>query len=196
MRKYVFLVLLVFWVSGAKYALGFVLTPLEAFARIPLNFFENTVEGLTEEQKNELLLWGRTAPWYIKDAGSEHMVLESSVAPENQVLVQLFPSEHSLVLAIGTDAGPLCAMELWQLDEHGRVVPYPQPEEPSVFDFFLDKRYLPPDVSASMFFCVRRGGLEAVPLFWNSTGIAFVSVQNAMYYVWDGNRFSARKIEK
>lgn len=196
MQRVFFLVCLLVCMGGAKSAMAYTLTPQEAFARIPLNFFENTMEGLNEDQKNELLIWGRTSNWQIKEAGAEHMVLESLLASENKVLVQLFNAEHSLVLAIGTDAGPLCAMELWLLDEHGRVVPYPQPEEPSLFDFFQDKRYIPPDASASILFCVRRGGLEAVPLFWTNTGIASVPVQNAVYYVWDGTRFSPRVLEK
>ncbi len=196
MQKFFFLLCLLVCVGWVKNALAYTLSTLEAFARITLNFFENTMEGLDEEQKNELLIWGRTSTWQIKEVGTEHMVVESLLAPENKVLVQLFSAEHSLVLAIGTDTGPLCAMELWLLDEHGRVVPYPQPEEPSLFDFFQDKRYIPPDASASMFFCVRRGGLEAVPLFWTSTGIASVPVQNAVYYVWDGTHFSPRILEK
>ncbi len=165
------------------------------FWRLPTTIFENTVPGLSENEKYELLVQGATEHWAIRH--SSHDVLEIAEAPDGDstVLLRLFRGNGYVLAAIGTDSGPVCSTELWRLDARGGAEPAASPPEPNILDFFAPGTRIPPDVTASLPFCVRPEGLEVRPLFWTSIGLAHVPVDNAVFYVWTGTRFSKRIVE-
>ena len=165
------------------------------FWRLPTTIFENTVPGLSENEKYELLVQGATEHWVIRH--SSHDVLEIAEAPDGDstVLLRLFRGNGYVLAAIGTDSGPVCSTELWRLDARGGAEPAASPPEPNILDFFAPGTRIPPDVTASLPFCVRPEGLAVRPLFWTSIGLAHVPVDNAVFYVWTGTRFSKRIVE-
>ena len=148
------------------------------FWRLPTTIFENTVPGLSENEKYELLVQGATEHWAIRH--SSHDVLEIAEAPDGDstVLLRLFRGNGYVLAAIGTDSEPAAS-----------------PPEPNILDFFAPGTRIPPDVTASLPFCVRPEGLEVRPLFWTSIGLAHVPGDNAVFYVWTGTRFSKRIVE-
>ena len=93
------------------------------FWRLPTTIFENTVPGLSENEKYELLVQGATEHWAIRH--SSHDVLEIAEAPDGDstVLLRLFRGNGYVLAAIGTDSGPVCSTELWRLDARGGAVP-------------------------------------------------------------------------
>lgn len=164
------------------------------FWRLPTTIFENTVPGLSESEKYELLVQGATEHWAIRH--SSHDVLEISEVPDGEatVLLRVFRGNGYVLAAVGTDSGPVCSTELWRLDAGGGAEPVDTPPEPNILDFFAPGTRIPPDVTASLPFCVRPEGLEVRPLFWTSIGLAHVPVDNAVFYVWTGTRFSKRVV--
>lgn len=165
------------------------------FWRLPTTIFDNTVPGLSESEKYELLVQGATDHWAIRH--SSHDTLEIAEVPggDATVLLRLFRGQGYLLAAIGTDSGPVCSTELWRLDARGGAEPVDTPPEPDILDFFAPGTRIPPDVTASLPFCVRPEGLEVRPLFWTSIGLAHVPVDNAVFYVWTGAKFSKRIVE-
>lgn len=163
-----------------------------AFWHLPSTIFENTVPGLSESEKDELLIQGVTEHWVIRRSSFDVLEIAESPDAEAEVLVRVFRGQGYALVAIGTDSGPVCSTELWRLDARGGAKPVDTPPEPDILDFFAPDTRIPPDVTASLPFCVRPEGLEVRPLFWTSTGLAHVPVDNAVFYVWTGSRFSKR----
>lgn len=162
--------------------------------RLPTTIFENTPEGLSENEKYELLVQGATEHWAICTSSPDMLELKALPDGDSSVLLRLFRGEGYTVAAIGTDTGPVCSIELWRLDVKGGAEPMDVPDEPDILDFFAPGTRIPPDVTASLPFCVRPDGLEVRPLFWTSIGLAHVMVDNAVFYLWTGTRFSKRVV--
>jgi hypothetical protein len=110
------------------------------------------------------------------------------------VLLSLFRGNGSAIAALGTEVGPICVTELWLLSGSGRITPAQAPPDPHIRDFFASDRSIPSDLTASFPFCVRPEGLEVQPLFWTPTGLAHIQVDHAVFYVWNGARFSKRVV--
>lgn len=163
--------------------------------RLPTTIFENTPEGLSESEKYELLVQGATEHWVIRASTPDMLELEALPDGDSSVLLRLFRGDGYTVAAIGTDTGPVCTTELWTLNAQGGAEPMDAPDEPDILDFFAPGTRIPPDVTASLPFCVRPTGLEVRPLFWTSIGLAHVMVDNAVFYVWTGTRFSKRVVK-
>lgn len=164
------------------------------FWRLPTTIFENTVPGLSESEKYELLVQGATEHWVIRSSTPDVLEIIEAPAGDSTVLLRLFRGDGYVLAAIGTDSGPVCSTELWRLDARGGAEPVDPPPEPDILDFFAPGTRIPPDVTASLPFCVRPEGLEVRPLFWTSIGLAHVPVDNAVFYVWTGSRFGKRVV--
>ena len=94
-----------------------------------------------------------------------------------------------MLAAIGTLGGEMCTVELWRVDSSCRVVPVDTPQEPAVEEFFAEGQSLPADVYPSVNICLGNGGLMAVPIFWNATGMVHLPHAHDISYQWDGRRF-------
>ena len=68
-------------------------------------------------------------------------------------------------------------------------MPTDTPQEPDITAFFAPGRKMPPDVQATVMICLGLGGLKAQPLFWTSTGMAHVPVDNDVSFQWNGKSF-------
>lgn len=169
-------------------------TARSIFWRLPTTIFENTVQGLSEEEKYELFTLGGSQNWVVRKATRDTIELKSRPDEDSTVILTLFrqPGSPRLVAAIGTDTGSMCATELWSVDSTGRASPMATPPDPSLYDFFNPGTPIPADVTASLPFCVHPAGLEVRPLFWTSTGVAHVMVDNAVFYLWTDAHFSKR----
>lgn len=169
-------------------------TARSVFWLLPATIFESTPDGLDPEEKDELLVHGKSGHWVVLESTPDLLEIASRPRGESTVLVRLFRrrEDPGLMVAVGTDSGPVCAAELWDVDARGRATPAEPPAEPDLLDFFAPGTRVPPDVTASLPLCVTEEGLRVRPLFWTSTGLAHVMVDNAVFYVWTGSRFSKR----
>lgn len=182
---------------GATPVQGGELTAREYFRMLPATIFENTPEGLPEEEKLRLLETGRTEFWELRRETDDLLTLASLPFGESGVMLRVFRNEGEghgksskrTLLALGTTGSPLCTLELWRADASGRIVPVDTPDEPSPKDYFSAQSPMPPDVRLSILFCVEEEGLEAVPVFWNESGMLFVPVQNRVHYGWRDGQF-------
>lgn len=171
----------------------------EFFVRVPLTLFENTPEGLSDEERLELLETGSSSFWKIIDESEWTLTMQSLPFGESEVSVRLFPQKSQggggqefILAALGTRSTAMCTIEMWREDKNGRMVPEDTPAEPPVTDFFSPKSRIPKDLEPTVLICLGASGLEAMPIFWNASGMAHIPVDNTVSYEWTGTAFEKR----
>ena len=167
------------------------LTAREAFSALPTSIFENTAEGLEDEDKQQLLEEGQSEFWELAGESRDVIVFRALPFRDSGVALRLFrdADDGSAVAAIGTLGTELCTVELWRVDASGRTVPVDVPQEPDIPEFFAKGQPVPDDVNPSVLICLGMGGLRAHPVFWNKTGMLYLPLANEIGYRWDGHRF-------
>ena len=188
---YLLLVLLLAALSSPAVAAENDVTVRSIFALLPESIFENTPEGLSPPEKQKLLTAGHSAFWEVAGETEDVMVFASLPLRDTAVALRLFrhATDGSVLAAFGTLGGSVCTLELWRVDATGRAVPIDTPQEPDITTFFASDRKMPPDVQATVMICLGLGGLKAQPLFWTSTGMAHVPVDNDVSFQWNGKSF-------
>lgn len=166
-------------------------TARSIFALLPESIFENTPEGLSPPEKQKLLSNGHSEFWEIAGETEDVLVFASLPFRDTAVALRLFrnTADGSVQAAFGTLGGAVCTLELWRVDATGRAVPVDTPQEPDINAFFAQGRKMPPDVQANVMICLGLGGLKAQPMFWTSTGMAHVPVDNDVSFQWNGKSF-------
>lgn len=172
------------------------LTALEIFARLPITLFENTAEGLSEEEKLRLIEQGSSAFWDVERLDDDRLVLVSRPFGETRVMLRVFRGGDRLLAALGTSGGAMCALELWEEDATGGFVPAAAPEETALADFLARGRRLGQELSPAFMLCLQDDGLEVRPLFWGPKGLVNVPVDRTVRYVWKDGAFEKRVEEK
>ena len=166
-------------------------TAREIFAMLPESIFENTVEGLSPSEKQNLLARGHSEFWEVAGETEDVLVLAALPFHDTAVALRLFRNQADgfIMAAVGTLGGPVCTMELWHIDRSGRAVPADTPQEPDIAEFLGQEQKLPPDVNPTVMICLGLGGLRAQPLFWTSSGMAHVPLANDISFQWNGKAF-------
>ena len=90
------------------------LTALEIFARLPITLFENTPEGLSEEEKLRLIEQGASDFWEVERFDADRLTLVSRPFGETRVMLRVFRGGDRLLAALGTSGRAMCALELWK----------------------------------------------------------------------------------
>lgn len=162
----------------------------DVFRMLPTTIFDNTLEGMSETEQRHLLEYGKTEFWELRDEGHDKLDVVSCPPGDSQVALRLFRRGGQEALAVvGTVGAPLCSVELWRVDSNGRIVPVDTPDEPGIKDFLAPGSKLPEGVAPSVLFCVTDQGLEARPVFWNSTGMVHMPVEFTVRYLWEDGQF-------
>ena len=173
-------------------------TALRLFRLIPPTIFENTVEGLDENGKQELADNGKSGPWVLTRLADDDLEVTSSVPHSNtKVRVHLYHSAGGdIFIACGVQSGDSCAMELWRRDAVGHIIPMPIPDEPLISEFLAKGRVMPADYEVSMLICldIDDTRLKAIPLLWTPTGLGNMSLDYDVYYRWNGEAFAKESI--
>ncbi len=173
-------------------------TALRLFRLIPPTIFENTVEGLDENEKQVLADNGRVSSWVLTSLADDDLEFTSSVPHSNtKVRMHLYHADNNdIFIACGVQSGESCAMELWRRDAGGRIIPMPIPDEPSISEFLTAGRSLPEDYEVSMLICLDADSakLKAVPLLWTPTGLGSLPLDYDVYYQWNGEAFSKETV--
>ncbi len=172
------------------------LTALDIFAQLPITLFENTPEGLSEDEKLRLIEQGASEFWEVERFDDDRLVLVSRPFGETRVALRVFRSGDRLLAALGTDGDGMCALELWQEDATGGFIPANPPDDPEISDFLGKGQRLPPDVSPAFMFCLEEDGLDVRPLFWGPSGLVGVPVGKSVRYVWKSGAFQKTVSEK
>ena len=118
------------------------LTALDIFAQLPITLFENTPEGLSEDEKLRLIEQGASEFWEVERFDADRLVLVSRPFGETRVGLSVFRGGDRLLAALGTDGGAMCALELWQEDATGGFVPANPPDDPQLSDFLASGQRL------------------------------------------------------
>jgi hypothetical protein len=174
------------------------ISPREVFALLPGTIFENTVEGLSEGEKQRLLAEGQAEFWQLAEETEDSLLFSALPFHDSAVALRLFhAASGDFCLAVaGTIGGPLCTLEFWRIDNAGRIVPVEAPSEPDIRDFLEDGQVLPKNIQPSTILCLDFDGLKAQPLFWSSAGLVDVSVARQVRYHWNGSGFEKQLLEK
>lgn len=161
------------------------------FAMLPTSIFENTAEGLSGHEKQRLLLDGQSEFWEIAGEDSDVLVLAALPLRDRAVALRIFRNsgDGSTLAAIGSLGSPICVLELWRLDESGRLVPVAGPDEPDIREFLAAGQKLPRGVNPSVFICLGLGGLGSHPIFWRGDSLVDVPLANDINFVWTGTSF-------
>lgn len=168
------------------------ISALEVFRILPLTIFENTLEGLSEDEKERLLSYGKSEYWILLPTAGDSLELVSLPFGDTHVFLHVYHEEDGSVLAVvGAGSDDICTLEIWRM-RAGDFLPVAAPPEPPVSDFFAKGNKMPKDVQASILFCPDAEGLEALAVFWNEQGKAHVPVDNELRYVWNGKNFEKR----
>ncbi|MDR2745375.1 MAG: hypothetical protein LBB66_09340 [Desulfovibrio sp.] len=166
----------------------------EIFALLPDTIFENTVEGLGEGEKQRLLADGQAEFWQLAEETKDSLLFSALPFHDSAVALRLFyeADGNFCLAATGTIGGPLCTLEIWQVDNAGRMVPVDGPPEPDIRDFLQAGQVLPGDIQPSTILCLDFDGLKAQPLFWSSSGLVDLPVAREVRYQWNGSAFEKR----
>ena len=168
-------------------------TALRLFRLIPPTIFDNTVQGLDENDKQVLADNGRAANWVLNHLSNDDLEFTSTVPYSNtKVRLHLFYAVNGdIFVACGAESGDGCAMELWQRDTRGRIIPVPIPDEPSIGEFLVPERECPAEYEVTMLMCLDAEAprLKAVPLVWTPTGLGSLPLDYDIYYLWNGETF-------
>ena len=149
------------------------LTALDIFAQLPITLFENTPEGLSEDEKLRLIEQGASEFWEVERFDADRLVLVSRPFGETRVGLRVFRG----------------ALELWQEDATGGFVPANPPDDPQLSDFLASGQRLAADVSPAFMFCLEDDGLDVRPLFWGPAGLVDVPVAKSVRYIWKSGAF-------
>ena len=142
------------------------LTALDIFAQLPITLFENTPEGLSEDEKLRLIEQGASEFWEVERFDADRLVLVSRPFGETRVGLRVFRGGDRLLAALGTDGGAMCAL-----------------------DFLASVQRLAADVSPAFMFCLEDDGLDVRPLFWGPAGLVDVPVAKSVRYIWKSGAF-------
>ncbi|MCL1985863.1 MAG: hypothetical protein FWG59_05390 [Betaproteobacteria bacterium] len=168
------------------------LPALEIFRLLPATIFDNTLEGLNEDEKERLLDYGKSEYWILLPDSGDSLELISLPFGDTRVFLHACRESGGGTLAlIGSRSEDICTLELWRINK-GHFSPADAPPEPPVTDFFAKGNKMPKDVQASILFCLDGRGLEAQSVFWNRQGRAHVPVDNEVRYEWNGRHFEKR----
>lgn len=177
--------------AATAHAAGGQVTALDMFRMLPATIFENTAEGLTEEEKQQLADEGETDFWAVIESTPEHFVVGALPLLDTRVSVRVFRADNGDTLAaMGVQNGEACALELWRRKADGRLAPVAAPDEPGIAEFFAAGYKLPAGMSPSVMLCLGEDDLEARALLWTSTGLAQVKFDHRVLYRWNGSAFS------
>ncbi|MDR1777291.1 MAG: hypothetical protein LBR31_05625 [Desulfovibrio sp.] len=163
----------------------------DAFGLLPITIFENTVEGLDEGEKQQLLTTGQTEFWQLADETADSLLFSALPFHDSAVTLRLFHEENGdfCLAAVGAVGGPLCTLEFWKMDSAGRIVPVAGPPEPDIKDFLHAGQILPKGLQPATVLCLDFDSLAARPLFWSATGLVDLPVPNTVRYLWNGRDF-------
>ena len=176
--------------AATAHAAGGQVTALDMFRMLPATIFENTAEGLTEEEKQQLADEGETDFWAVIESTPEHFVVGALPLLDTRVSVRVFRADNGDTLAaMGVKNGEACALELWRRKADGRLAPVAAPDEPGIAEFFAAGYKLPAGMSPSVMLCLGEDDLEARALLWTSTGLAQVKFDHKVLYRWNGSAF-------
>lgn len=177
--------------AAAARAAGERVSALEMFRMLPATIFENTAEGLTEEEKQQLVDEGETDFWVVVESTPDNFEVGALPMLDTRVSVRVFRADSGDTLAaMGVKNGEACALELWRRKPDGRLAPAATPEEPGIADFFAPGRKLPVGTSPSVMLCLQADHLEARALLWTATGLAQITFDHKVLYRWNGSVFS------
>lgn len=166
------------------------LSAMEIFSRLPVTLFEDTPEGLSDDERNQLVERGECPYWLVASESADKLVLVSRPFGETRITLNVFRGgEHGFVVALGTSATPICALELWGLDGAGGLGPIGTPTEPAISEFFNPGYRLPRHLSPVKLFCLTDDGLESRPLFWGPEGLMNIVPDNSIRFIWKDGKF-------
>jgi hypothetical protein len=169
---------------------------LELFRLLPATIFDNTLEGLSEGEKERLLEHGASEDWILLPDSRDSLELVSLPFGDTRVFVQAFREDEGGTLVLtGSRSEDICTLELWCMNG-GQFAPADAPPEPPITDFFAKGNKMPKGVRTSILFCLDEQGLEAEAAFWDRQGRAYVPVDNEVRYAWDGKRFEKRVVPR
>ena len=167
------------------------------FIGLPTSIFENVSDGLSENDKEEILMRGHSSTWEIADEDQDSIIF-ASIPETNRIGLRVFHNEQAggAIAAYGTLDEPVCSLEVWLATPSGHIVPGDTPDEPKIGEFFSRDRQPVKKGRYSVMICLDEAGLFAQLVIWNRNGISVAKTDKQIRYEWTGNAFNKKIISK
>lgn len=167
------------------------------FIGLPTSIFENVSEGLSENDKEEILTRGHSSSWEVVDENQDNMIF-ASIPDNNRIGLRIFHNERDggALAAYGTLDEPVCSLEIWLITTSGHIVPKDTPDEPKIGEFFSRDRQPAKKGRYAVMICLDQDGLFAQPVIWNRNGFAVAKTDRQIRYEWTGKTFDKKIISK
>lgn len=186
----IFITVLLIFMSIDVYSEDNGQTARGVFMMLPESVFESTPEGMEEGEKERLLADGASAYWEIAEESQDAMFFSSLPFREKKIGIRIFrnsKSEDALV-AYGTIDEPACVLELWRIDASGRILPFDNPDEPAITDFYRKNGKGQKNKRQSVFICLEKDGLFAKVVRFENEKMNMEKTDKRIKYVWNGKQ--------
>lgn len=169
-----------------------------AFISLPTSIFDTLSDGLSEDEKEKLILNGFSDSWGIEEESVDNLVFASEPNQESRIGLRIFHDNKKggALAAFGSLDEPICVLELWTIAPSGKILPADTPEEPAITDFFKKGHKIAKAVSYSVMMCLEDDGLAARPIFWDKKGMRKTRPDNRINYYWNGSRFEKKIVSQ
>lgn len=172
------------------------LTPAEEpmrtiLLRMPASIFDNTTEGLSENDRAQLLLTGAAGPFQLQEPGMDFVQVLYS---EGEVALRRFPrADGGAVIAVATTNGRARSFELW-LRSTEKEIPVLWPPKLALpqlgmTDFFSEAQSMPTTAQGLLDFSLRED-LAEIRVTWVGPSDG-PQPDYAVDLIWDGYGFGA-----
>ena len=158
---------------------------------LPAEIFDQTEWPITENEKNYLAETGKVKHWFIRTNTPDLLVISSATVEKSEMRIRVFrDSLGGGMVVVGTEGTLPCMAQFWQFDKEGRLTPFDEEPMVDVSDYFVTMSYLPPSISFSVTFCLRDDEkVEAVPSFWNMSGLLDIPMEKHVFLNWKDGHF-------
>lgn len=158
---------------------------------LPAEIFDQTELPLSENEKNYLAEVGHVNQWVIRQNTPDLLIVSSTTPEKNEMRIKVFRDDHGGgMIVVGTESSLPCMAQFWKFDKHGSILPVDEDPLVEVSDYFITMSYLPPSIGFSVTFCLHEDStVEALPSFWNISGLLDIPMEKRVFLVWKNGDF-------
>ena len=174
-------------------------TAAQFLAQLPASIFDNTAEGMSEPDKQQLLKEGEAGIWEITQQTDTNLVVSDTDSDQSTVQLMVYAAPPDQLIAVHTQNGQNTDLDFWrytavsqQLTQVGL--------SPSFFpqitgnDFLAAEEKLPDAYQATLIYTMNRDGTISVePYTWMESVFEERPLRYTIRLTWDGKKFQINK---
>lgn len=174
-------------------------TAAQFLAQLPASIFDNTAEGMSEQNKQQLLTRGKVDGWKITQQTDKSFVVSDTDSGQSTVQLMVYAAPPGQLIAVHTQNGQNTNLDFWrytaasqQLTQVGL--------SPSFFpkitgdDFLAAEEKLPDAYRATMTYTMNEDGtIDVEPYTWMESVFEERTLLYTIQLTWNGKKFQVEK---